>query len=67
VLNHLQIIRSRPFVPEIVAEAGLQDHSVFCYCRVSGMHRAEYRRNCESSGGGSGPCYNTFRECSLEY
>jgi hypothetical protein len=50
------------FVPEVVAEAGVQDFTVFCYCVQYQLFATEYRKSC-TSGGGCGPCYTDGRFC----
>ena len=44
------------FVPEVVAEAGVQDFSMHCFCRWG----EAWRRNCVA-GGGCGSCYRAGR------
>jgi hypothetical protein len=43
------------FVPEVVAEASVQDYSVFCYCKQYQLFAVNYRKDCVP-GGGCGPC-----------
>jgi len=49
------------FVPPVVAEAGVQDYTVLCRCRIEGYFRWAYRKNC--ANGRCGPCYLAGQGC----
>ncbi|WP_328993186.1 hypothetical protein OG394_02665 [Kribbella sp. NBC_01245] len=51
------------FVPEVVAEAGVQDYQLYCYCQwdINRGRFVRWYKNCAS--GACGGCYPTVTGC----
>lgn len=69
MVNRLQGLGDRiigRFVPQVTAEAGVQDYTVYCGCwSIAKMDAPGYRvfrKNCVA-GGGCGSCYSTGVVC----